>query len=435
MKNLSKMLDSRKNIFTLYIIFCWITSWTAVGINPAHLFNFNSINIIYSIRGFVPIFNFFFLTFFLFYFRKIFYFRNIFFYLFLLYFILQIIGSMINRYDYFDLYYLINSFNILAILTFVFKKKNSSKIYNLFLYISLLILACSFFYYFVINFFFYFTNSMSLYNTWGIAHEVYSNKFNSYFPNVLGLSRNALIIFIFLFLYYHSKKNKLKNRFFYILPLIASSILFLESRTTISLYLLFLFLYFILFYEKNLKTIAKFLFIFFIIPILLFTSINYIKFHNLNSLQINANNNNNNNNNFFYSRNITLSNFSSDRTADWKNLINMSKNNLFGFGVQGDRHLYSKTASNGLLYAFVCSGYIGFFIFLTICILSLFYSLIFLIRNKFNEKKYVLFSSFLVFAILLRSIFETSFAVFGIDYIIFVYSIFYIQYNLFSKTK
>jgi hypothetical protein len=25
--------------------------------------------------------------------------------------------------------------------------------------------------------------------------------------------------------------------------------------------------------------------------------------------------------------------------------------------------------------------------------------------------------------------------VFGIDYIIFVYSIFYIQYNLFSKTK
>ena len=435
MKIISTMFYLKKNIFTLYIIFCWITSWTAVGINPVHLFNLNSINIIYSIRGYIPLFNFFFLIFFLFYFKKIFYLRNIFFILFTFYFILQSIGSMINRYDYLDIYYLINSFNVLVILTFVFQKETSSKIHNLFLYISLLILACSFFYYFVINFFFYFSNPVSLYDSWGIAHTVYSNKFNSYFPNVLGISRNALIIFIFLFLYYHSKKKKLKNGFLYILPLIAFCILLLESRTTISIYLFFLLFYFILFYEKNLKTITKFLFIFFIIPILLFASINYIKLYNFGTFSTMNTAQTNFNTSFKYIRNIPHHNFSSDRFTDWKNLINMSKNTFFGSGVQGDRYLYNKTASNGLLYAFVCSGYIGFIIFGTICMLSLFYSLIFLIKNKFNEKKNILFSSFLIFAIILRSILETSFAVFGIDYIMFVYSIFYIQYNLFSKTK
>ena len=102
MNNILTIFLKRKNLFYLYIIFCWITSWTAIGINPGHLFDSNSTDILYFFRGTIPLFNFLLLIFFIFYHKKIFPIKNIFFFLFFFYFILQIIGFIYNKNNYLD---------------------------------------------------------------------------------------------------------------------------------------------------------------------------------------------------------------------------------------------------------------------------------------------------------------------------------------------
>jgi hypothetical protein len=444
MKNILIMFLSKKNLFYSYIVFCWVTSWTAIGINPGHFLNSNLADILYFFRGAIPLINFLLLIFFIFYHKKIFPIKNIFFLLFFFYFILQFLGSIYNANSYLDLYYLVNSFNVLVATCFAFQKKDPWA-RNIFFYILLMFISLNFFYFFFINFITFIKIPYSMYIGWGHVVEKYSDNFgvNSYIPNVLGISRNGLVLFIFLFLYNESKKNVLPTINIIFLPILATCLILLQSRTIILIYLFFLFFYFIFFTKKNIFNTFKYVLIFLIIPVLLFTFLNYIKFINLSDANkkiiessktdTNITSNQYWLNNPHYLRQLPKGNFSSDRIDDWKNLINLSKNKFFGFGPQGDRHIYSKTASNGLLYAFVCSGYIGFIIFSIICALSLLSSLIFLVKNKLSKNRYIFFSAFMVFFLILRSIFETSFAVFGIDYAIFIYSIFYVQHNLFNK--
>lgn len=443
MKNILIISLKNKNLFYSYIVFCWVTSWTAIGINPGQFFNSNLTDILYFFRGVIPLFNFLLLTFFIFYHKKIFPIKNIFFLLFIFYFILQFVGSIYNKNSYLDLYYLVNCFNVLVATCFAFKKKN--EVQNIFFYILLVFVSLNFFYFFYINFVTFIKIPYSMYLGWGHVVEKYSDNFgtNSYMPNVLGISRNCFILFILIFLYNESKKNILPSLTIIFLPILATCLFLLQSRTTILIYLFFLFFYFIFFKNKNFFNTFKYILIFLITPVLLFIFLNYIKFINLSDVNkkiietsktdTNITSNQYWLNNPHYLRQLPKGNFSSDRIDDWKNLFNLSKNSFFGFGPQGDRHIYNKTASNGLLYAFVCSGYIGFIIFSVICVLSSLYSLIFLVKNKSSKNQNIFFSAFMVFFLMLRSIFETSFAVFGIDYIIFIYAIFYVQYNLFNK--
>lgn len=444
MKNIFITFFEKKNLFYWYILFCWITSWTAVGINPGHLFNSNFTDILYFIRGAIPLFNFLLLIFFIFYYKKIFPIKNIFFFLFVFYFILQILGSIYSKNSYLDLYYLVNCFNVLVVTCFAFQKKDA-EVRNILFYILLIFISLNFIYFFFLNFITFIKIPYSMYLGWGHAVEKYSGNFgvNSYMPNVLGISRNGMILFILLFLYNESKKNILPTITIILLPILATCLILLQSRATILIYLLFLFFYFIFFTKKNLFNSFKYVLLFLIIPVLLFALINYIKFINLtdenkkiiesSKIYTNVTSELYWLNNPHYLRQLPKGNFSSDRIDDWKNLINLSKKSFFGFGPQGDRNIYNKTASNGLLYAFVCSGYIGVIIFAVICILSSYRSLIFLVKNKSNKNRYTFFSVFIVFFLMIRSIFETSFAVFGIDYVIFIYSIFYVQHNLFNK--
>ena len=43
MKNIFITFFDKKNLLYWYILFCWITSWTAIGVNPGHFFNSNFI--------------------------------------------------------------------------------------------------------------------------------------------------------------------------------------------------------------------------------------------------------------------------------------------------------------------------------------------------------------------------------------------------------
>jgi O-antigen ligase len=127
----------------------------------------------------------------------------------------------------------------------------------------------------------------------------------------------------------------------------------------------------------------------------------------------------------------------SGRTFLWKSIVERyDKNKLFGYGPQADRfllgeglekfHGYGNNVSNGILYAFACSGYFGFFLIILIYIIifyfiydKFFIEKIFQNNNNFFEKIALYFAIFF----LIRSGFENSFLYFGIDFLILIASI------------
>ncbi len=115
---------------------------------------------------------------------------------------------------------------------------------------------------------------------------------------------------------------------------------------------------------------------------------------------------------------ISETNFSSGRFDDWSNIfLEMKKNILIGFGAQGDRFLIKQSASNGLIYAYSSSGIIGLFFYFIFSLLVLLKTLkeLFLKDRKNNIEK---INNILILIILMRSLLESSYAVFGIDLII-----------------
>jgi hypothetical protein len=121
-------------------------------------------------------------------------------------------------------------------------------------------------------------------------------------------------------------------------------------------------------------------------------------------------------------------NFSSDRFSDWVTIIDGSKNEFWGLGPQADRVHYKKTASNAFVYSFVSAGYLGLFIFSILFIYSLYLILknILLYRKLLFNFNKIIYPT-ICFTFLIRSIFETSIAVFGIDFLLFFYCLFTIQ--------
>ena len=111
--------------------------------------------------------------------------------------------------------------------------------------------------------------------------------------------------------------------------------------------------------------------------------------------------------------------FSSGRVNDWKNIIKLNKNFFLGNGVMGDRFLISQSASNGILYTYASAGLIGafLFIFLSISVLLTASKLIFINHLRDNNLKFI--SAIFLIIIIMRSLLETSYAVFGLDYLIF----------------
>ena len=98
----------------------------------------------------------------------------------------------------------------------------------------------------------------------------------------------------------------------------------------------------------------------------------------------------------------------------------------------GDRFLIGQTASNGFIYVYSSSGIIGLILFMIIFVRSAYLSTTIIFKSKFKiEKKnfkYLISSSLIIF-FLFRSIVETSFANFGIDFLLFFISMAYLENN------
>ena len=319
-------------------------------------------------------------------------------------------------------FYCINYIFLTFILFNLIKiKKNFNKFFFLqFIIITIVTLYTLLkFFYLFINF-----NLPDLYNL-TIENQFYNQNSN-------GLSRILLIISLFIFFI------NIKNNYYYLSCLLINTILFLLQSKLVLIFLIFITLYKTFLENIKIKNKIKDIFFILIIPIILTFAINF------------ANNNNSNNQKIRLVEQIKIDitkknsdvildldifNSLKARIDAWKLIVKNSQKPIVGYGSQGDRYLakempkHNSLASNSFIYAYASSGMIG------VSLLLIFY--IYLIKlvlrenflKKNNNKNYIKYNEntniksfyfvILIFLII-RSMFENSFSVWGIDFIIMV---------------
>jgi O-antigen ligase len=289
-------------------------------------------------------------------------------------------------------------------------------------------------------------------------HDIFGVKIRGYYdinldkkffleninPRSTGISRTFGLINIFIFVYLVFVKNK-NNYLFYFISIIYTSLIWLlQSRGSILIFFTTTIL--IIYLAKNINFKKKLQIAFFLLflPVILSETIllvgkNFIK----SSLTSNKNLMNELSENLMneLSENRVLSDqTSSGRIEIWSESLKLfEKKKIFGYGPQGDRFLLKGSAvkekfynnsSNALIYSLLSGGYFGilvmFLIYLNI-ILKIYICLkklkIFNDDNKITLKLSVCYTIFF----LIRSLFENSFSLFSIDFMIFIISAAYIE--------
>jgi len=448
----------------ILLLLAWISFWLSINTKPNEINVFlksDIISIINTFRISIPLlisiasipFVFFFI-----YKKKLFLFTNSttkLLFLFLIYFVLQGAGLYYNNLLDFNLnnsFLVILAIGSLEIILFT-KLFSFKKNLNFFLYVNIFIITIisSILTGVIIK---NFDKSSSLYFYYYI--DLDQKILEQSFPRITGLSRmisviNLAILASFLFI----KKNKNIIKIEFILIILLSIIIWAcQSRGTILCFALSTFV--LLFFYKNYNLLKKIFLIFFIIilPIIIFETYKYYKLNLLEKEIIEGNYENNikkikldklKNSNL--NRIEKTKQFgSSGRIYLWKNIIEKYDNRkIFGYGPQADRFLisseiykdYGSNVSNGFFYAFACSGYFGVitFFLINLKILNFVYKSIFLkkifeTKKNFAEKLSTIYLTF--FGI--RILFENSYAVFSVDFLMTLICLFIIANYLDKRT-
>ena len=452
----------------IFIILSWIALWFSIDthINLSQIKNFSLIALFHNTRILIAFFTIFISTILILYIVlkkeiKIFNNTNSTLFLFLFYFILQIIGLKRNselEFNIENLYLIIlaiGSLNIFLIVNFL----KLTKILKYILYLTIIMLAV-----FLIILVFTKINSSTLFPQSG-ALDLYSfihpeEKFlNREYPRITGISRMLAIVNLALIIFLEFN-NKLKSILLLILAGFFSSIIWgMQSRGTIICF--FFSLLVICFYLKNInfKKALSLIFILFFLPAIIFEySITIVfkkNYESIINLKLENEKKQNDNKNIEDQKEIIKKNqiriletkHSSGRIDLWKGLIDKyDKNKLFGYGPQADRILlgkdydrtyaYSNNVSNGLIYAFACGGYLAALIIIIIYYRIFTYISYFFLKKKFLKKmpSVVKISIILLIFLSIRSLVENSFALFSVDFLLFLISITIIE-NFINKNK
>lgn len=344
---------------------------------------------------------------------------NIFFFLFFALFLIETLSLMKSDNSNMNIYFIICSMN--ALLTIFILKNFFSENDLIFIFkLSIIFLIFLLIFFGLSYIFTAYNNGITVYNSWGSLER----ESNYSVPRPTGLARTALIIFIVLSFSNFFKKPFNKISYLMIIFTVTLLILF-SSRTAIFLFFLYLIFYF--FYLKifKLKKIFKLILNFLIIPItiiIIVGTLQYVNKHKeITTDYWGPNDLKKNNVTRIYPKikSSELGNFSSGRYGDWKKIIEKNQNIFLGNGTLGDRYLINQSASNLIFYTYSSSGIIGSLIIIYISILTFYYAC----KNIFSKKSklypYKVISSVIVMVLMMRSILETSYGVFGIDYILF----------------
>jgi hypothetical protein len=268
-----------------------------------------------------------------------------------------------------------------------------------------------------------------------ILHQIIDPNFfifNQPLQRITGLTRILSILNIYLILTFLLKpKHKI---FYFILITIISTIIFLaEARGTVVCY--FLCIVYLIFFliKKNFRDKVLLIVILIMFPFFIYL---LTKFYNKPFSKVNTNSE--------YTLNILeknsdilegfkntryLINHTSGRLEIWEELLKKyNYKNIIGYGPQADRKLlktgnplsdkYGNNASNAFIYAFICGGYLGLFFFALINykIIKATIDLV-IIKKMKNIFFYKLSLLYLVY-FLVRQIFENSFSLFSIDFLL-----------------
>jgi len=449
-----------RNNYLVIIFISWLFLWLSIGILPTNLNNkLNTyVDLINTLRVYIPLFFTFFLLVIIFIkYLKIFnhYKKNslTIVNLFIIYFLFQIIGLYQNSFSQFNienLYLLILGFCTIEILIInQFLKKNINLEYLLYSALILCVLSSSYF------FFSNFINHpyYSFYDIFGVKIRGYydiilDKKFflENIIPRSTGISRTfgLINIFIFVYLIFVKKKN---NYLFYFISIIYTSLIWLlQSRGSILIF--FTTTVLIIYSAKNINFKKKLRVAFFLLFLPVISSETILL---LGKLAFNTNS-------YSFTKNLENDSFTknlenelsknrilSDRTSSgrieiWSESLKLfEKKKIFGYGPQGDRFLlkgsevnnkFYNNSSNALIYSLLSAGYLGilvmFLIYLNI-ILKIYICLKKLkIFDNYNQITLKLSVCYIIF-FLIRSLFENSFSLFSIDFMIFIVSATYIE--------
>ena len=424
-----------KKYLKYFLILGWVSIWASLSINPMNIFSFyENIELkflnTYSLLELINVGR---ATFQILYFiillvstlillktkKKIFKF-DIIFILFLLIFLIEIISLFKTDNSNTNIFFTICSLN--TILTVFLLKNFFSEVgINLIFKLSIILLIILLIFFGIQYIFVFFHYHINFYGAWATVEH----NLNFQVPRPTGLSRTALIIFIVL-----SNINIFKKPFekinYLIMTLSIILLLLLSSRTSIFLYFIYILFYILYFKIYKLKNFFMLLKNFILIPLVSILAILILQNIYQNKFKLNG----------LFNLNIgkitrdypTMSSdpihnsygdYTTGRLGDWKEIVKNNKNFLLGNGVLGDRYLINQSASNLLFYKYSSSGMAGVMIIIFISLITLFhaYKNIFVKKSKYITYKFI--SSLILIALMLRSILETSYGIFGIDFILF----------------
>lgn len=425
-----------------YLFILWFLILSGINVNIDYLILDNNENILswlYSFRAYIQIIILIFLIY-----LNLKLFKNLkkinhFFILFFLYNLIQILSLTLSENNYLNIIYNISALNLLLFLNIIFTDENND-IKKIFYFLILLIAIIYFYFYFEKIYYLIFDDKLFYghYEKEALIAPIQN------IPRSSGIGRMALILFTFsvIFLNFKNKKN-----LFVIVIFIIPGIFLTQSRTILGIYFIVLsvmtFSNFVNLNNLKIKDYKYNLIYFVIIPLLFSISLAQLKKSNLIIFK-----------NFFYKeiaknfglnmeneivesyneyrvlRKVSPASITSYRFDDWKKLIKLTieSSPIIGNGTQSDRFLIKQTASNGLIYFFSSAGLLGLMIFIMIyfnIIRTLLKNLKYLKINNLKDKNYI-FAFFIILILSIRSLFESSFAVFSIDYIFFVISLYLI---------
>ena len=128
-----------------------------------------------------------------------------------------------------------------------------------------------------------------------------------------------------------------------------------------------------------------------------------------------------------------INSFTSGRLNIWKISIDIIKQDPFvGYGAQADRLLIlnQQSVHNAILYSWLCGGIISAIIILFYYLKGLYFFINFLKSKNYKKNLFVSSSLLIIIIIFLRSLFETSFAVYSIDYLVFLITFYYMKNSI-----
>jgi hypothetical protein len=291
-----------------------------------------------------------------------------------------------------------------------------------------------------------------LYTTISPNKLIFENTDLSY-PRITGIARSLAVANILIIIFFLKEKIfKYRIALIVVAACIGIVIWSAQSRGAILCYFSVLFIILFLYREKKIRNKIFFFLVLFILPIAtLYIASIFFKNTRLTEVQFNTDgkedqfytdgkedqfNADGKQVPIFETRFTQLKFNNSGRTDLWSNSLTLyDKNKIFGYGPQGDRFLlplsgsegFGNNVSNGYIYSFLCGGYPGLIIFLTITIniFLVVYKNLFLTKIFNNNTNVsIKIATMILIFFLIRVSFENSYALFSIDFLLILISFF-----------